>query len=577
MTILMYHKVDLTSPTIWWVTVDQFYRQMLELQHRKVVYLDEYDPQNPSHVVVTFDGIYKNVLTYAAPVLRHFGYPFELFASSSFIGKDNSFDTVEPLTEFATVEDLQALVACNGRLQWHTRSHCDLTLDENEPLFMNELTIPEEVRSIDSKGWNWFAYPYGNFDDRILALVKQRFRGAVSCHQGNDMDVHILNRITVTNETRFNRATIAVVITSYNYGSFLVEAVESVLRQTRLPDEILISDDCSTDNTLEIAQFYQSQYPDLIRVNHNAENLGIVQHFNKAVQLTNSEYVSILGADNRYRSDYVEKTAAILDLNDNVAIAYTDFALFGKRAELVYSGFPEEKRGKIKADSFFIINFPEFTEASKRELLERGTNFIHGSSMFRRSAFTKVGGYEKHPNFPEDYALFRRIILAGWNAKRSPHELLEYRQHSKEQANIQLGNYTELQFYKEQLKAKSSEAQELKLKIQGLTWDVEHLQGDLTEVQTQLTQKFEEYQQAHVQLREMQSQLQQTQIQLAQANLKVERKEARIKERDQTVKARNQELKDLRERIGAMETSKFWKLRASWFRLKKFMKLLPDE
>jgi O-antigen biosynthesis protein len=69
----------------------------------------------------------------------------------------------------------------------------------------------------------------------------------------------------------------------------------------------------------------------------------------------------------------------------------------------------------------------------------------------------------------------------------------------------------------------------------------------------------------------------QFQVQLEQAHLTIERKEARIKERDQTVKARNQELKDLRERIGAMETSKFWKLRASWFRLKKFMKLLPDE
>jgi cellulose synthase/poly-beta-1,6-N-acetylglucosamine synthase-like glycosyltransferase len=215
-----------------------------------------------------------------------------------------------------------------------------LTRDGNESRLVDELTIPEEVRIIDPSGCNWFAYPYGKFDERLMPLVKQRFKGAVSCDRGNDTDIDILKRIIVTNESRFHRATITVIIASYNYGAFLVEAIESVLRQTRLPDEILISDDASTENTFEIAEFYQSQYPHLIRINQNETNLGIVAHFNKVVALTSGDYITILGADNRYLSDYVEKTAAVLDLNDDVAIAYTDFALFGKRASVVYTNFP---------------------------------------------------------------------------------------------------------------------------------------------------------------------------------------------------------------------------------------------
>ena len=92
--ILMYHKIYPDSPTMWWVDVDNFYRQMCELKCRKVVSLDDYDPADPDHVVITFDGVYKNVLTFAAPILKDFGYPFELFVTSDYIGKDNSFDTV---------------------------------------------------------------------------------------------------------------------------------------------------------------------------------------------------------------------------------------------------------------------------------------------------------------------------------------------------------------------------------------------------------------------------------------------------------------------------------------------------
>ena len=60
----MYHKVYLETPTVWWITVDNFYRQMLEIADREVVYLSEYNKNNPNQVVITFDGIYENVLKY---------------------------------------------------------------------------------------------------------------------------------------------------------------------------------------------------------------------------------------------------------------------------------------------------------------------------------------------------------------------------------------------------------------------------------------------------------------------------------------------------------------------------------
>ena len=154
----MYHKVDIESPTMWWVTVDNFYRQMLELASKQVVYLDDYNPQNSNHVVITFDGIYKNVLKYAAPILQDLGYPFELFISSNYIGIDNSFDIEEPLTQFADFQELKTLVSMGGRLQWHTKSHPDLSIENDEVHILDELDIPENCKELDVKGFNWFAY-----------------------------------------------------------------------------------------------------------------------------------------------------------------------------------------------------------------------------------------------------------------------------------------------------------------------------------------------------------------------------------------------------------------------------------
>jgi len=83
--ILLYHKIYLESPTQWWVDTNNFWRQMYELQNHEVVHLADYDPNNPEHVVITFDGVYENVFQYALPVLKSFDYPFELFVVGFFL------------------------------------------------------------------------------------------------------------------------------------------------------------------------------------------------------------------------------------------------------------------------------------------------------------------------------------------------------------------------------------------------------------------------------------------------------------------------------------------------------------
>lgn len=458
--ILMYHKVHPTTPTIWWVSVNSFYKQMIELTSKEVVYLNDYNPDSENQVVITFDGVYQNVLTYAAPIMNAFGYPFELFVTSDTIGKGNEFDSVEPYCPFANYDELKELIQLGGRIQWHTRSHPDMKDMADKSLILAELSIPKDVIELDPLGNKWFAYPYGNFNDTVKEIVREKFLGAISCNQGSDHDPYAYNRITMLNETSLSRHSVAVIIASYNYGSFLAEAIESVLRQTYLPSEILITDDCSQDNTQEISLEYVKKFPTLIRYNKNEENLGVVKNFNKAVSLTKAEYICFLGADNRFMSNYLEKCIKILNKNDNLAIAYTDYAFFGSRAELTYNQLIAERKGEIKDGFFYLVNFPEFTKEAIEEL--KTSNFIHGSSMYRRTAFDDVGGYHDNMGIPEDFNLFSRMIKNGWRAEKARNTLLEYRQHSRDQVNNKSISYRELEFYKKKCKEYELEINKIK-------------------------------------------------------------------------------------------------------------------
>lgn len=463
----MYHKVHAEAATIWWVAADAFHRQMLELRNRKVVYLDDYNPADPQQVVITFDGVYQNVLQFAAPLLHKLGYPFELFVTGNYIGQDNAFDHSEPLANFADTDSLRRLVELGGRLQWHGNAHLNLGEVDDPETIESELAVPEAIRTLDPAGFRWFGYPHGAFNETVLNCVRRRFSGGVSCHQGNHHDRHCLNRLTVTSTTVLRPDYVSVIIPCYNYGMYLVEAVESVLRQTLPPTEILVTDDASADDTPLVMDMLKRRHGDKLRFHRNDKNLGIVKHFNQAVAMTGGEYVCFLGADNRFRSDFIEQTSGMLDKNPAAAIAYTDFALFGPRSALVAREHAQRYPVRVKGETYQVVQFPDF-DASARNLLLGQQNFIHGSSLFRRSAFEQTRGYQCSDQ-PEDWFLFKRMIENGWSAVHVAQPLLEYRQHSMDQANVRLLSEAELQLYKEEVRLLRKEIARIKSTV---SWQI---------------------------------------------------------------------------------------------------------
>lgn len=118
---------------------------------------------------------------------------------------------------------------------------------------------------------------------------------------------------------------VSVVITSYNQEPYLREAIESVLRQTRRPEQIIIADDHSSkDNSVETIVRYAAQYPGLIQPILQKENLGIPKNRNAALRLVAGKYVAILDGDDRFLPNNIERQLAVLAQHPEAGCSYSN-------------------------------------------------------------------------------------------------------------------------------------------------------------------------------------------------------------------------------------------------------------
>ncbi|UOQ59917.1 glycosyltransferase [Leucobacter rhizosphaerae] len=312
-------------------------------------------------------------------------------------------------------------------------------------------------------------------DPAILELAKWRGVPIVDASAGEGAPI---------SELWENRLRVSAVIACHNYGHYLDEAIRSLLAQTYLPDEIILSDDASTDESPEIMRAYAAKHPDVIRVNLNESNRGIQTHFNEVVAMAEGDLVVIIGADNRVPANYIEAQFTALAADDTVGLAYTDFALFGGRAKNDYERMLPAFQGEKLPNGVYLSDFPEYDEASAA-MLREGNNFIHGSTMYRRSTFDQVGGYIDRKSGPEDMTLFQAMLETGLVAQKVTGTALEYRQHSAEQANYQFSYFGELQRLREEMHAfevLKEEYAALDTRHAGLLDEIETLRGECREL-----------------------------------------------------------------------------------------------
>lgn len=123
---------------------------------------------------------------------------------------------------------------------------------------------------------------------------------------------------------------------TYNVAPYVREAIESVLRQTYRDFELLVIDDCSTDNTVEVVRSIEDAR---IRIVQNGKNVGLAENLNLGLSFITTEYVARMDGDDIAEPFWLEKEVAVLDANSEIGICSGGFERFGTVKSLVR--FPE--------------------------------------------------------------------------------------------------------------------------------------------------------------------------------------------------------------------------------------------
>jgi glycosyltransferase involved in cell wall biosynthesis len=136
-----------------------------------------------------------------------------------------------------------------------------------------------------------------------------------------------------------NRDLISVVLTSYNREHFILEQLDSIIAQTYGNWELIIVDDCSTDESKEIIQeFIKKNSDKKITFIKNEKNIGVAKNFEKGLQIASGEYVAVCDSDDVWLDDKLEKELRFLK-SGNFGMVYSDLVVVDENLKVIKKSF----------------------------------------------------------------------------------------------------------------------------------------------------------------------------------------------------------------------------------------------
>ena len=175
----------------------------------------------------------------------------------------------------------------------------------------------------------------------------------------------------------------------FNGDLYLDDCIQSILNQTFKDFEFLIINDGSTDKTKNIIEKYREN-DDRIRI-INQKNIGLTQSLIKGVELCKSNYIARQDADDLSTEKRLEKQYNKFKIDKSLGIIGSNTLIIDKNSNIL-------KKTSLRSCNFWL----------KKEIIF-GNCFVHGSVMFRKDIYYKVGGYNKKYFCAQDFDLWIRM------------------------------------------------------------------------------------------------------------------------------------------------------------------------
>lgn len=182
-----------------------------------------------------------------------------------------------------------------------------------------------------------------------------------------------------------SRPLVSVVCVTYNHEEFIEEALSSFLAQeTRFPFEILVADDCSSDQTRDILRRYASLHPNMIKLVLPDKNRGAERNLISMCEAAQGRYVALCDGDDYWvRTDKLQAQVDYMEAHPNMRACFhdTEIVLDGVDSWFLEPDYCNTKDGVLR----WCTGHKKFVKRNSYTLNEYiGCGFVHSSSMFFR-------------------------------------------------------------------------------------------------------------------------------------------------------------------------------------------------
>lgn len=204
---------------------------------------------------------------------------------------------------------------------------------------------------------------------------------------------------------------VSVVMPVYNGEMYLAESIESILSQTLNNLELVVVDDCSSDDSAAIVRNY-AKSDERVRLIQQARNLGAASARNSGIAASSGEFIAAMDSDDMCLPQRLDRQADFLR-------THPDIGVVGTGIKSVYEDMTARVKGDVPQQHAFIV-----LRWCLRLFAVGGATI-----MARRNTLISIGGYEDNRRFADDQELFSRLL---WKTRFAnlPDPLYIYRRHT---------------------------------------------------------------------------------------------------------------------------------------------------
>ena len=236
---------------------------------------------------------------------------------------------------------------------------------------------------------------------------------------------------------------ISVIVVTYNFQNIILECLEGIKKQSYNDIELIISDDCSKDKTVDVCKKWlesNSKFFKRIELLTSKENQGVVKNINKGLKAARGECIKIIAGDDILVESSLEKFMNYLNKNQNAEIIFSQVQSFRvkDKEKLYLEVLPDKEMEQI---------FNMSQEEQLKILLE--CNFLAApSSFFKKSLFEKYGYFDERFKMVEDYPYWIKLLKNKVKLYYMPEVTVYYRKSESSISAIMEGkiNPTMLEF-----------------------------------------------------------------------------------------------------------------------------------